>query len=113
MLQPSTDSRYSPVAQVVEIGEEVAFISFDPPFGRRLLEPCEKTLQVSRVGIDRLGSAGESAQPNHKSAGRRHSTDSRVKVPPDPVSPTIDRDHVPCQEAIASHAHSKTNVLTS
>src|SRR4051794_4995873 len=91
MLQPSTDSRYSPVAQVVEIGEEVALISFDPPFGRRILEPSQKTLQVSRVGIDRLGSARESAQPNHKCSGVRQGTDSGVQVPSDPISLSFNR----------------------
>ncbi len=71
MLQPSTDSRDSPVAQIVEIGEKVALVSLDPPFRRCLLEPRQKALQVSRIGIDRLGSAGEPAQPNHKCAGLR------------------------------------------
>src|SRR5712691_8590773 len=33
-------------------------------------------LQVSRVGIDRLGSAGEPAQANHKRTRWRHGTNS-------------------------------------
>ena len=90
MLQPSTDSSYSPVAEVVEVGEKVAFISFKPALGRCLVEPGQITSQVSRVGIDRLGSAGEPAKPNHKCTSVGHGTDSRVQVPPDPVSLTID-----------------------
>ena len=69
-LLPTTDSCYSPVAQVVEIGEKVAFISFKPALGRRLLEPGQKTGQVSRVRIDRLGSAGEAAKPESRTHGR-------------------------------------------
>src|SRR6266702_3344266 len=82
MLQPSPDSWYSPVVEVVEIGEKVAFISFKPALGRCLVEPGQITSQVSRVGIDRLGSAGEPAKPNHKCTSEGHGTDSRVQVPP-------------------------------
>ena len=93
-LQPGTNSRYSPVAEVVEIGENVAFVSFKPALGRCLVEPGQITSQVSRVGIDRLGSAGEPAKPNHKCTSVGHGTDSRVQVPPDPVSLSVDRVHI-------------------
>jgi hypothetical protein len=89
-LQPSSESRYSPVAQVVEIGEKVAFISFKPALGRCLVEPGQITSQVSRVGIDRLGSTGEPAKPNHERTSVGHGADSRVEVPPDPVSLSVD-----------------------
>ncbi len=92
--QPRTDSRYAPVAQVVEIGEHVTLISFDPPLGRCLLEPGQKSLQVSRVGVDRLGPAGEPAKPNHKCTRRRHGADSRVQIPPDRIVLTLDRAQI-------------------
>src|SRR5712691_2082847 len=44
MLQPSPDSWYSPVAEVVEIGEKVAFVSFHPSLGRCVSKPGKKSI---------------------------------------------------------------------
>lgn len=89
--QPSTDARYPSVTQVVEISEQIAFVSFHPPLGGHVREPAEKALQVTRVGVDGLGAPGQPVQPQHERAGVRGGIDSRVQVPADPISLTVDR----------------------
>ena len=50
MLQPSTDSSYPPMTQVIEVGEQIALVSFHPSLGRQVPEPAEKALQVAWPG---------------------------------------------------------------
>src|SRR5438045_1731065 len=90
-LQLSTDARYPSVTQVVKISEKIALVSFHPPLGGHVHEPAEKPLQVTRVGIDGLGTPGQPVQPKHERTGGRRGVDSRVQVPPDPVLLTVDR----------------------
>jgi hypothetical protein len=57
----STGSWYSAVAQVVEISEEIALISFQPSLGGRVSKPSQKAIKVAGVRIDGLGSTREPA----------------------------------------------------
>lgn len=90
-LQPRSNSWYAALAQIVEIGQKIPLISFKPPLGRSVHEPGQKTLQVSRVGIVRLGPTREPAKPNYKCTRRRDRADSWIQIPPDPILPTLDR----------------------
>src|SRR5437867_3028509 len=81
----NTDSGYSAVAQIVEISEEIAFVSFHPSLGRWVSKPGKKSIEITRVCVDGFGSTQEPAQPNHERTGVGNSTDSRVQVPPEVI----------------------------
>lgn len=57
----STCSWYSTVPQVVQIRQEIAFVSFQPSFGGFATEPGQKAIEVTGVRIDGLGSTREAA----------------------------------------------------
>jgi hypothetical protein len=57
----STGSWYSTLAQVVEVTEEIALVSFQPSLGGCVSKPGQKTIEVSRVCIDGFGSTREPA----------------------------------------------------
>jgi len=52
----STSSWYSAVAQVIEVNEEIAFVSFQPSLCGGVSKPRKKAIEVSCVRIDGLGS---------------------------------------------------------
>jgi len=55
----NTDSGYSTVAQIVEISEEIAFVSFHPSLGRCVSKPGKKSIEITRVCVDGFGSTRE------------------------------------------------------
>ena len=98
----NTDSRHSTVAQIVEISEEIAFVSFHPSLGRCVSKPGKKSIEITRVCVDGFGSTREPTKPNHECAGGRDSTDPGVQLPPDLVSLILDRAqiHLPSSHGV-------------